>query len=93
MASDRQTRWIVIATVKADAQLYGRPGEWRRGFWLNWRGRCDWCQPCEFYEWDSVVSAVQTRLRRAGLEAVSFASCPPALEYQALWVEVQRVAR
>jgi hypothetical protein len=83
-----RTRWIVIGMLKADAQLYGR-GLRGRGWWLNWRGRTDWCQPNEFETVEQLEWAVRKRLGFAKLEAVAFASQPPRAEYQQLWVLVK----
>jgi hypothetical protein len=71
----KRSRWIVVGTVKADAQLWGWP--WRggpqwRGWWINWRGQRgnEWCQPNEFLEWEHLLAAVRNRLGLAGLQMV-----------------------
>jgi hypothetical protein len=86
-----RTRWIKIGSLKSAVALYGRQfGGGRRGWWLNWKGPCDWCQPSEFENMDGVEWAVRRRLALAGLEPLALASRPPRREYQALWVLVQR---
>jgi hypothetical protein len=37
------------------------------GFWMNWRGRKDWCQPREFSNWKELMGAAERRLHLAGL--------------------------
>jgi hypothetical protein len=75
--------------LKSDVTLHGR-GAVGRGWWLNWRGRCDWCQPNEFENMESVEWAVRRRLAIAGLELLALASRPPRNEYQGLWALVKR---
>jgi hypothetical protein len=82
-------RWIKIGSLKSGCQLYGW-GLRGRGYWLNWKGRTDWCQPNEFETIEGVEWAVRRRLSFAGLEPLALASMPPRSEYQDLWVLVKR---
>ena len=87
----KKEKWICVATVKAEVLLFGREfGRQGRGWWLNWQGRIDWCQPQEFRTVEAVAAAVRCRLALAGLELTALASCPPAREYQELWALVRR---
>lgn len=80
------TRWIKIGSVRSDTQLFPQG----RGWWLNWRGREDWCQPSQFWQVEHLATAVAVRLRLARLELVAMCSRPPRREYQELWVQVRR---
>ncbi len=94
-----RTRWIKIGSVRADTQIGGWMGtDWSRGWWINWRGREDWCQPSEFRQFEHLVAAVRRFLsfgqregrRRRGMELLAVASRLPRREYQELWVLVRR---
>lgn len=87
-------RWIVIGRVRLNhfVQLLnaGYPG----GLLLSWRGRVDWCQPCEFLDWKSLLFYVDRRLALSGLAREAVASAWPRSrdgEFQ-LWVLVRRHA-
>lgn len=94
-----RARWIIIGTVRADTQLCGWNGGGQgRGWWINWRGRTDWCQPNEFSTVEWLQSAVARRLELAGLKLLGLASrldgvSPHRREYQPLWALVKRVDR
>lgn len=83
-------RWIIIGSVKSDVQLYGfrMVG---RGYWINWRGRIGWCQPCEFETAGQLEWSVRRRLLLAGLKLLALASDPRRSEYQELWALVGRI--
>ena len=75
--------------MKTVAQFYGF-GLRGRGWWLNWRGRMDWCQPSEFETLEELQWAVRRRLSFARLQPAALASRAPRNEYQELWVLVRR---
>ena len=89
-------RWIKIGSVRADTVL--ADGH-RRDWWINWKGRTDWCQPNEFREFERLAAAVRKFLafghregrRRRGMEVLALASRLPRTEYQQLWVQVRRL--
>jgi hypothetical protein len=94
VVDSRKARWICIGSLRSDTPLCGVLGRYAgRGYWLNWRGRTDWCQPNEFSTMEAVARGVRTRLRMVRLEAVALASRPPHQEYQKLWVLVRRYRR
>lgn len=63
------TRQIVIGQVErkyVQIRNAGYPG----GLSMRWTGRVDWCQPCEFLNWNGLLWAIHHRLGLAGLEPV-----------------------
>jgi hypothetical protein len=65
-------RWIIIAAAKPLSYVrVGNAGFRTPGFWLNWRGKRDWCQPHEFLNWADAVAAIEARLALAGLRLVN----------------------
>jgi hypothetical protein len=79
-------RWIKIGSVKSDAQFYPQG----RGWWINWKGRTDWCQPHEFSTVNGLQKAVRLRLKFARLDLLALCSEPPRREFQELFALVQR---
>lgn len=72
MKANGQVRWITIGTV-SQRYIFDR-GRGGKGLEIDWRGRCDWCQPFSFFRWDDLFWAVRRRLELAGLGMVAIAS-------------------
>ncbi len=87
----KRSRWICIGKI-FDRHFVrivncGFPG----GFFMDWRGRVDWCQPFEFITFGQLVRHVRMRLKMARLELVAIASGLPRTWPMALLVLVRRM--
>lgn len=85
-----RARWIVVGLVKRIRyRVVGNHGYLCDGFWMNWRGRKDWCQPVEFDDWVELEWAVTRCCELRGLQPEAVVvDC--AGEYRAVRVLVRR---
>lgn len=73
----RRERWLTIGVVQWPWFVYERQSGSPNGYLMIWRGRVDWCQPCEFRRLEHLFWAVERRLHLCGLQWVAFASEVP----------------
>jgi hypothetical protein len=88
----RRSRWICIGNFLHPHLIYWGGGSTiPNAYWMNWKGRVDWCQPNEFASFQGLLGVVTARLRMAGLRLEEHQLGETWCGYTRLYVRVSRL--